>query len=421
VVKAFLSIKPPFSLKLAQKRASSEAYSMNASVRIFRRAGYFLMVMWLGFGSFLLALLFADALLGLLFKDAKTLRVHAGTPAIAREAMPANGTERGYWQEHDAAKEVQWQPYVYFRRKPYQGKLIHVDAHGFRATVNPPGAVTAVWVFGGSTVWGTGVSDANTVASALARAGALHVANFGETGYVSAQSQLAFMAALRCPEAAKPAVAVFIDGVNDVYSALQAGRAGWPQNESNRSAEFNSSRDASAIAQVLSQRLQGLQRAREHWTHAITSEAIPEVATLAPMIARNYLAVVAQTRAFAVDQGVTPLFIWQPSVFERKQPSADEQSVIDNSLQRHFDLQRASTAALKRLLSAEPANDVLVLDDLFDADAEPVYLDYAHTGVRGNSILAERIWMQINSELSIDTPINAAAQWPQSCPDRPVQ
>ena len=384
--------------------------------RVFKRAGYFLAVIWLTIGVALFALALCDAVLRVALKPAKSLRVDASAFTVARENMAANGSERGYWQEHEAARETQWQPYVYFRRKPYSGKLIHVDAHGFRATVNPAPVKNqrSVWLFGGSTVWGTGVSDAHTLASELARAAAVQVLNFGETGYVSTQSQLAFMASLRCPDAARPNVAVFVDGVNDVYAALQSGIAGAPQNESNRQAEFNVTRSGDAFAAAMLERMDGL-RLLNARLHGIQPE--PVVLDLAQQVARNYLAVVRQTRALAAANGIDVLFVWQPSIFDKAQPTDEEHGVIGSSLARHRDLQLATTRALKMLLTDAPAPDVLVLDTLFDANSGPIYIDFAHTGVAGNVFMAQRLALEFQK---IPENPNRETAPEQSCRDRPV-
>ena len=375
-----------------------------------------------------MGLALVDAVLRAALKPAKSLRVDAQASVVARENMAANGSERGYWQEHEAARETQWQPYVYFRRKPYAGKLIHVDANGFRATVNPiasaalaarPTSTSAkqrsIWLFGGSTVWGTGVSDAHTLASELAQVFPVQQAlNFGETGYVSAQSQLAFMASLRCPDAARPEFAIFVDGVNDVYAALQSGIAGAPQNESNRQAEFNVTRSGGAFATAMLERLQGVRWLIER-VQGIPPA--PDVDDLAVQVARNYLAVIAQTRAIAAAQGVRVLFVWQPSVFDKAQPTAEERGVIGSSLQRHRDLQLATTRALKRLLQNTPLADVLVLDTLFDRNNGPIFIDFAHTGAAGNALLAGRLAQELQK-----SPVSAgqSVSPSQSCRDRPV-
>ena len=384
--------------------------------RVFQRAGYFLAIIWLGLGLALLALALADSLLRIALKPAKSLRVDASAVAVARENMAANGSERGYWQEHEAARITQWHPYVYFRRKPYAGQLIHVDANGFRLTLNAATAKNqrSVWLFGGSTVWGTGVSDAHTLASELARVASVQVLNFGETGYVSAQSQLAFMTSLRCRDAVRPNVAVFVDGVNDVYAALQSGTAGAPQNESNRQAEFNVTRSGDAFAAAMLERLEGIRLLIER-LHGTKPE--PAVAELAQQVARNYLAVVRQTRALAAAQGVQVLFVWQPSVFDKAQPTDEEHSVIGSSLARHRDLQLATTGALKELLQKEPATDVLVLDTLFDANSGPIYIDFAHTGLEGNLLMAQRLALELEK-----APVDSthAVQLELGCRDRPM-
>jgi hypothetical protein len=399
---------------------------------VFRRMWLFLRVCWLAFGAALLALALFDAGLRAVLKPPKMLRVDASVTPVARESMAANSDGAGYWREHDAARDTQWRSYVYFRRKPFQGRFVNVDAHGFRVTVGNDAAAPALWLFGGSTVWGTGVSDAHTLASELVLAAGssgvrVGVENFGETGYVSAQSQLAFMAALRC--GATPKQAVFVDGVNDVYAAFQSGAAGMPQNESNRSAEFNVSRSIEAFGTALLARLKGISLLRERLLKQ-HREHTPNLEPLALGIAQHYLAVVAQTRAMSAARGIQTLFVWQPSLFDKRSPTADEQSQIAASFVRHRDLQLASTRALKALLLAQPAPDVLVLDQLYANDGSAIYLDFAHTGARGNALLAARIWQELSCLLVCQgkqvAPQHAAStalqgvEAEQGCVDRPV-
>lgn len=142
---------------------------------------------------------------------------------------------------------TRWEPYLYWRRLPFSGKYINVDAAGLRRTV--PGPVAApgktpvrIFCFGGSTMWSEGVPDGSTIPSLLAtllaeRNVAADVVNFGEGGYVSTQELLALLRRLQQGDV--PDIAVFYHGLNDMYSAAQSGEAGIPQNEWNRRAEFN--------------------------------------------------------------------------------------------------------------------------------------------------------------------------------------
>lgn len=101
-----------------------------------------------------------------------------------------------YYRELEASGRVAWKPYVYWRREPFKGEYINIDARGVRRTLPAsPLAEEAVEVYflGGSTMWGTGVRDNYTVPSLVAREcvgdgiGNVAITNWGETGYVSTQ------------------------------------------------------------------------------------------------------------------------------------------------------------------------------------------------------------------------------------------
>src|SRR5688500_15337709 len=105
---------------------------------------------------------------------------------------------REYYAELQDTWELQWRSYVYYRRKRFDGEYINVDASGLRATTAPSPrqqgqrVPVKIFMFGGSTLWGTGARDAYTipsmVASELEKSGLRpEVTNFGETGYVSTQ------------------------------------------------------------------------------------------------------------------------------------------------------------------------------------------------------------------------------------------
>ncbi len=74
------------------------------------------------------------------------------------------------------ARALTWAPYVYWKRKPFAGKYINVDERGLRRTWNgklpeekDSSAIIEVFMFGGSAMWGSGVSDDYTIASIVSR------------------------------------------------------------------------------------------------------------------------------------------------------------------------------------------------------------------------------------------------------------
>ena len=115
----------------------------------------------------------------------------------------------------------------------YHGQYVNVDAEGERKTWNPefePGAqVPSIYVFGGSTTWGMGARDNDSIPSHLSRLLHAHghrfmVHNYGDIAYTFTQEFINLILLLK--EGHRPDYVVFYDGVNDVYGAYQAGVAG---------------------------------------------------------------------------------------------------------------------------------------------------------------------------------------------------
>lgn len=129
---------------------------------------------------------------------------------------------------------TRYHDYVTWRRQDYRGKTITIE-DGRRRTLqgNVSADASHYWFFGGSTTWGTGVTDALTYPSMFARRNGVHVANLGETAYIARQS-LAYFQNLLIAQPAnsdRSVTVVFYDGVNDVayrcrkdVSSLGTGR-----------------------------------------------------------------------------------------------------------------------------------------------------------------------------------------------------
>jgi len=72
----------------------------------------------------------------------------------------------------------------------------------------------SAWFFGGSTMWGTGASDLQTIPSHFNSLTNIPVYNFGESGWTSRQSLNQLINAIGADY--NPSVVIFYDGVNDV-------------------------------------------------------------------------------------------------------------------------------------------------------------------------------------------------------------
>lgn len=134
---------------------------------------------------------------------------------------------------NDLLYETWARPFVYqsitqFTEAPIDGRFVTVDEAGFRhikdqAPWPPEKEALSVFVFGGSTAFGYGVRDEETIASFLqerlrgATERKVAVYNFGRGFYYSSQELLLFLRLLQ--RGAVPDVAVFIDGFNDIHAA----------------------------------------------------------------------------------------------------------------------------------------------------------------------------------------------------------
>ncbi|MGH7064411.1 MAG: hypothetical protein ACREET_10045, partial [Stellaceae bacterium] len=150
-----------------------------------------------------------------------------------------------YFDEFHRLVRVDWRPYVGWWQRPAHGGYITLDERGLRPTPgeNRAGAGTLrILCFGGSTMMGMGARDDATIPAVLARRLAEQghcaaVTNFGQLGHNSTQEAIGLHQLLKT--GGRPDLALFYDGINEIASAEQSGRADAVFNESRRRAEFN--------------------------------------------------------------------------------------------------------------------------------------------------------------------------------------
>lgn len=382
-------------------------------LRVIRRVVGGAKRLWLSFGLALI-LLFAVEVC-----SAIALSIIDGSspadPRQAAEAFRDASWATEYFRELRAADQVTWQSYVYWRRRPFAGQFINIDANGRRQTYRPAGVAGGkplkVFVFGGSTVWGTGARDDFTIPSALARhlaAGMsveVDVTNFGESGYVSTQEVFALERELQ--RGARPDVVVFYDGVNDTFSALQARVAGLPENETNRIAEFNllqTSRRGELIAEWLARTV------RESATVRLTSRvirkltaaasvsptAVPIDERLADDVVSVYATNVAIVEGLGERYGFAPLFYWQPVVFSKDRLTPYERGQAD-ALSYAASSYNAVYARMGTHASLANFTRFHDLSTIFRGDERPMFIDFAHLSEVGNDIIAARVAADIRA------------------------
>jgi lysophospholipase L1-like esterase len=394
-----------------------------------RRVARKVQTIWSVIGVCLLSLVVVELTLRLLFLIKDSL---ANKPAVVEDEAASvwlnkptswtlddyeQGSLAGFYQHgHNSmmAQNLEWHSYVYYRHQPLQSRFVNVNAQGIRQTwhAEPPKARSKrIFVFGGSTVWGTGARDDFTIPSHLARLLTdrgynVDVTNFGESGYVTSQDLILLMLQLRAGN--RPDLVIFYDGINDVFSAGQSGRAGLPQNESNRQREFNKGRGPN---KPRDERARAAPNPREEWEHPLAMQRLaagvrrrlrgpqavsPEFAKLAnpdqlaKEVVQSYAENLRLVRALAESYQFATLFYWQPVSFTKKTLTAYEQSNCQSlEYAKSFFLkvydcvgENATLRQIERFRN---------ISSLFDTDSRGYYVDFAHLTEEGDERVAREI------------------------------
>jgi lysophospholipase L1-like esterase len=363
---------------------------------------------WLILGISILLLLTVELFSSVL------LALHRGTPTnpvIHADAFGSAEWAKAYFYEWSSIP-TKWHPYVHWRRESFKGKYINIDQEGIRQTWNAKGGTNSgskifrIFMFGGSTLWGTGAPDNDTIPSVLSRLLNEHgfnveVTNFGESGYVNTQEIILLLRQLQNDKV--PDLAIFYDGVNDTFSTFQnRGLAGLPQNESNREREFNLLRPSmkgrlygeafrvaltsTATYQVLTAMARRIMRrdgfSQEEALLASNSEQ------LASDVARVYSWNMRFVEQVGEIYGFRTLFYWQPTILTKHELTSYEQQ-LQNEV-KHLKMYYMTTASSvkARLFNIDVFHDI---SDAFAGDSRPYFWDPWHLTGAGNEIVARRM------------------------------
>ncbi|MEW5819052.1 MAG: SGNH/GDSL hydrolase family protein [Cyanobacteriota bacterium] len=307
-------------------------------------------------------------------------------------------------KEEMASLKVRWDPYDYWKRVPFKGKYVNISFEGIRKTWNPVIKNTkarplTIFIFGGSTMWGTGSRDDYTIPSDVAKILSentnidFQVINLGEYGYVSAQELISLIRELQ--KGIVPDIVVFYDGINDTYTAYQNCTAGLSHNEFNRVKDFNLHQDKNRLAENylnVAIKTSGIYRVMSTLkkTEQIKDPACENVDMLVDSTIYNYLTNIGLVEHIGKLYGFKTLFYWQPSIFCKKELSKYEQKQLakEKYLQDFHDKVYNKIKSLAMLNSKANFTN---LSDIFYNSKEELFIDYSHITENGNKAIAEKI------------------------------
>lgn len=319
----------------------------------------------------------------------------------AYSRMSADTANR-YLHEQAAMGSIglQYQPWVQFGNPEFHGNFLNTDSSGFRKTREPQVSNEKrikIYVFGGSTTFGYGVSDEHTIPSYLQAAlertypsKSFLVRNFGQGFYYSSQEMLVLIRLLK--EGDIPDFAVFIDGLNDVGNLALRGDEPWFTSTVRtlwaRKREGVSTGIPREVAWIPMVRLANSLSATIREGDPDTTDDL-KVAEGVPKgtvdyIVSRYENNMKITRSICREFGVKCDFVWQP------QPGYK----YDRSLHRNYPVKGFAPQYWRdvySLLEGYKSEDFLYLGDMLEGVSYKVFVDEVHYNEVLNDQIATRI------------------------------
>ncbi len=315
---------------------------------------------------------------------------------------------------HQLMKETWSRAYDYeaftqFCERPFRGQFVNVSDDGYRVSRNqgpwpPDPANTNVFLFGGSTTFGYGLPDSQTVASYLQEHLAhesppVRVYNFGRGSYVSEQERVLFEELLLAGFV--PDLAIFIDGLNEfafpwgpaqterlkaVFDSKQGTLDRWPGLNKLPMTRLASYMRRTATAAAV--RNPNVDRRNVAETPAFDDGKYHDPDVIARVIER-YFGNKELIEAIARSHDVAVAFVWQPIPLYKYDLSYHLFANADfgsNLFARY-----GYAEAAQRIEAEPPGTDFIWCADMQAGLREPLYVDKVHYTARMSRLLASTI------------------------------
>jgi lysophospholipase L1-like esterase len=270
----------------------------------------------------------------------------------------------------------------------FRGTHFTVEQGVRRTTDVPHDATATVYLFGGSTVYGSEVPDSHTIASylqrGLTRAGFRYrVVNFGVTS-INTRQQLE---RLELTTLAEGDVVIFYDGVNDVLQGVLYGNAG--------ETIVGNDRSRPLTHKVLYRLSKNSVAARHLLTQFNANYKIADLPRRVASTEARYESNLAAAEQLARANGAAFMHFLQPTLYSLAKRGDYENKLLTFGFVP-VQAEEAFAATYPRLATVSERRARLGFSEvdltaIFDDVMEPVYLDGWHINHRGNEIVADHM------------------------------
>jgi lysophospholipase L1-like esterase len=281
---------------------------------------------------------------------------------------------------HDSGA-IEADPTLIWRDADTDRPNVHVH-DGVRLSFEPPRARLVIWFIGGSTMYGIGQRDLETIPSDVARLAErdglpVSVVNLGVPAYSNWQEteQLSLLLANDEP----PDMVVFYDGGNDVPDVVQRAN----QHVADLDLPGNHFEDDPQFS------FGGFQPAP-------TVPVQPTDQAEIDGLVHVYSAGVDLARRLAASYGTASVFYWQPAAWSTDAPYDHRIWDAFNATQAYsVQLRTVDDGVRKRL-----PKGVVDLSTAMDGAAQPVFFDPVHTNELGAELVARAMWADLRPRVA---------------------
>jgi lysophospholipase L1-like esterase len=295
--------------------------------------------------------------------------------------------------------KTRYTPYIIWRFNGLRGEYINTDKRGIRDTI--PGYKSKIskkiFFFGGSTMWGVGVDDGNTIPSIVSRYlnkggnPCFEVINFGRVGYVSTQELIQLI--LEIQNGNIPDIVIFYDGINDIYaSAFSPGIASYHENYS----QIKNRMEAGGLIKTAvynSRFLELVEYVKNRFEKKADRPDANEAARVEGAI-NVYSANLKLAQGLSEKYGFKFIAFWQPIISDG-----------GKKLTEYEEIEKVKIGAKLSRLYAKAYEDInkrrfddikfFNLSCIFRNENDDIFIDFAHLADKGNLMVAKKIIEQI--------------------------
>lgn len=292
--------------------------------------------------------------------------------------------------------------FIGWKSSNFKGETINVT-NGIRVNQNKNyKSDLSVSFYGGSTMWGTGVDDRNTIPSIFERISNLKTTNYGESAWWSRQSFSLFVNNNLESQKSQKKLIIFYDGVNEVYHRCRTENNGISTNRQNQIKEKLEKEKIFNISYYFLPLKKFIQIAKlkifsntykienNNFYNCFNNKA------KAKRIAIQMLELWRNTKILANKKGYKFVGILQPVAFIGN-PKLNHLSNLEKT---RPGLSKEYRAVYSEILnSMDDYRDLNILDltKSFDSNIseEYIYIDFCHVSPNGNKIIANLIYQYL--------------------------